>query len=311
MPLTMPRSFGVAGWLVPPPVRAPPRISQISARPEPLCAPKGSSAPRGPPPYICAGSVVGVPVWSISAPSGTGFPAAWATCTLPMAMALVAKSRIRAAPPGAVGGMAMQTGLVPKRGWLPRKGATTAGPVTALTKWIESRPAAVAGRHRRRCGRDGARCAAPAARRRPGAPPRSARSMAWRPTTWPKPMPPSTTMIGPSWRTTCAPALGSSLPASDVQHVARRELHAVAVMPLQVGFEEVGGDEPGCLGRRPAACSMRVTAACSASARMSMAGVSPSMSRCRGDARRGERTGQRRGDAAARICKRVPTPRCG
>jgi hypothetical protein len=45
---------------------------------------------------------------------------------------------------GIAGGTAMQIGLVPKRPSPPRKGATTGGPETALTKWRESIPAAAA-----------------------------------------------------------------------------------------------------------------------------------------------------------------------
>jgi len=52
----------------------------------PLCAPNGSSEPRGSR-YITSGSVVGAPCASIRLPAGRCLPARFATATLPIATA--------------------------------------------------------------------------------------------------------------------------------------------------------------------------------------------------------------------------------
>ena len=101
---------------------APANSSHTSARPEPLCSPKGSTTPRGSV-YMTEGSVVGLPAWSSNAPSSIGLPALCATRTFPMATRLVAKSS-RIGSLLLVPGMAMQTGLVRNRPSRPRKGAT-------------------------------------------------------------------------------------------------------------------------------------------------------------------------------------------
>ncbi len=89
------------------------------------------------------GSVVGRPSASSTAPAGSARPSRAATRTLPMAMALVAKSTTvagRSSPPG----KAMHRGFVERRVSMPRCGATGGSWSTALTKAIVTMPAATA-----------------------------------------------------------------------------------------------------------------------------------------------------------------------
>jgi hypothetical protein len=79
----------------------------------------------------------------MSMPASTGLPSFFATRTLPMAMALVAMSSSSGGS-ASVPGMPMQTGLVEKRESLPRNGATSPRWSATLTKWMETRPAALA-----------------------------------------------------------------------------------------------------------------------------------------------------------------------
>ena len=118
MLLIVPPRRGFSGWTVPPPDIAPASSSVRTASANPLCAPNGSSAPRGSW-NITSGSLVGAPPASIRLPSGSFLPARFATATLPIATPLVAMSS-RSGGRVAVPGMPMQTGFVEKRASLPR-----------------------------------------------------------------------------------------------------------------------------------------------------------------------------------------------
>src|SRR5205807_1462224 len=107
----------------------------------PLCAPNGTSAPSGGS-NITAGSSVARPCASIRQPGGTLDLRLYATRIFPYAMALVAKSsRIGSAPRR---GIPTVNGFVKKRGCAPPYGATIACDATALVKWIDANPAAMA-----------------------------------------------------------------------------------------------------------------------------------------------------------------------
>src|SRR5476651_1243430 len=102
-------SLIVRGECVLPPVSAPARRSQITARPPPLCRPNGRMAPYGGL-YIVPGSVVSTPAASISRPGSIWIFLLLATRTLPIATWLVAKSSTIGSLP--LRGTAVQSGLV-------------------------------------------------------------------------------------------------------------------------------------------------------------------------------------------------------
>jgi hypothetical protein len=90
---------------------------------------------------MTAGSVVGLPSGPSSVSAATASPLLRATRTLPIAMRLVAMSATIGRS-GEGPGIAMVTGLVPKRASLPRHGATAGRWSVMLTNEIDTSPAA-------------------------------------------------------------------------------------------------------------------------------------------------------------------------